>query len=53
MESVRVRTHEGGWVIQTGLTIHDQNILPAELEGHSVQLFANVLTPGGALGLRN
>ena len=31
----------------TGLTIDDQDILSSELEGHGVQLFANVLAPGG------
>ena len=31
--------------MQVGLTVNNQNILSQELEGHSVQLFADILTP--------
>jgi len=53
MESVRVRSHEETRVIQTRLTIDDQDILSGELEGHGVQLFADILTPGWVVGIRH
>jgi len=52
MESVRVWIYRIIQAVQVGLTVNNQNILSRKLEGHSVQLFADILAPGDASRIR-